>query len=264
MKLLIQPNGYTRVQAEHALAFLASLESQGHECALAKTEGDLLRRDDRWRGFSSGDCDIVVSLGGDGCVLRAAQTALSFGKPLLGINAGRLGYLCAGNLSDGQGLMEILSDSVLTERLILEFDYQGRTYYAVNDVVFAKKNFGETADLYLTVDHSAGVRIRGDGVILSTPTGSTAYNLSSGGPVLDLDSDVFLMTPICPHASSVHPTVLAGNRVASVRERDKRAQIYADGVFLGELSEEVCVRRSPRKLLLYTRKSHYGNIFGSP
>ncbi len=261
MKLFLCPNGFTGEQAEQAAECISALEKYGgHKCALSFTDSHRLTDDDRYARFSPAESDMIVSLGGDGSVLRAAQTAIIYEKPLIGINSGRLGYLCVMNLFEAVRFNELLPKCVCSKRSLLEFTYDSDTHYALNDVVIAKKNFGETVDLSVCIDDEDVIRVRGDGLIIATPTGSTAYNLSSGGPMLDPDTPSIVLTPICPHASHAHPIVLGDKRTVTVKERDKFAQVYADGSHIGSLFSDVTVRRSRRTLSLYSRQSPFGNM----
>lgn len=255
MKLWIRPNAYNQEQAEQVLACIASLETNGgHQCALSPSDSVLLYGSDAHSAFTPEESDMIISLGGDGSVLRAAKTAIAVQKPLLGINSGRLGYLCAIQLSEVDRFNEKLETLSLTNRTLLEFCYQGSIHRALNDVVIAKLNFGETADLQVCVDGEEPRQIRGDGLILATPTGSTAYNLSSGGSILDPGLPAIAVTPICPHIAR-HPMVISDSRSITVSERNNHAQIFADGVLTGTLEEPVTVYRSPRPLQLYSAGS---------
>lgn len=255
MKLLIHANGFTGEQTAQAAACFAALESGGNECALPPADSIRLFGDRSRAGFGPGESDIIISLGGDGSVLRAAQTAIAWDKPLLGINSGRLGYLCALDFAETGRFSEIFSQCVCTERTLLELTYDSETYYALNDVIIAKENFGETADLSVHIDSGSLLRVRGDGLIISTPTGSTAYNLSAGGPVLDAAMPSILLTQICPHAARACPIVLSDRRTVTVEERNRRAQVYADGRNIGNLSGVIAVRRAEKTLRMYSRRS---------
>ncbi len=243
---------------EQAINCISALEKYGgHKCALSSFDSHRLLGDGRHAIFHPAESDMIVSLGGDGSVLRAAQTAILYEKPLIGINSGRLGYLCAMNFDEAPHFDELLTECVCSERSLLEFTYNSDTHYALNDVVIAKKNFGETVDLSVCIDGEDMMQVRGDGLIIATPTGSTAYNLSSGGPILDPDMPSIVLTPICPHTSHVHPIVLSEKRTVKVKERNRFAQVYADGSHIGGLCSEVTVRRSQRALCLYSRQSAF-------
>lgn len=256
MKLLLCPNGYNKKQSEQAKECIRILSQVcGHECSLSLSDSLSLYGVSDYNAFSAADCDIIVSLGGDGSVLRAAVTAIDADKPLIGINSGRLGYLCAVDLAHVESFNSVVSGAEPSSRSLLEVTLGGRVHYALNDITAAKERFGQTVDLTVTIDGEKPTKIRGDGLIISTPTGSTAYNLSSGGPVIDPSTDVYALTPICPHGKSIPPLVLSSARAVRIFERDNAAQIYADGADIGRISGELTVRVSSRTLSLYTGKS---------
>ena len=255
MKLFICPNGYTEEQNIQAKQCICILEQKcGHSCAMTAENSEKVFGDDSKTGFDALDSDLVISLGGDGSVLRAAKTALANGKPLLGINSGRLGYLCAISFSELDNFNELFDILFLSQRHLLEVYAGDKRYIAVNDIVFAKKNVGSTVDLVISVDDERELKMRGDGIIFSTATGSTAYNLSAGGPMLSPDLDAFVMTPICPHSRQEYPVVLSENHTVNVSERYKEADIFVDGVFVDSLKEKAIVKKAPETLYLYTDK----------
>lgn len=252
MKLFLCPNGYTGEQARQAIHCVSVLEQNGHACALFPGESDSLYGDGSHAAFPPAESDLIVSLGGDGAVLRAAQTAISCEKPLIGINSGRLGFLCAMEYAPLAGFSENLSRCVPSRRSLLCLQGCGGVRYALNDVVVAKQNFGSTVDLGIWIDDKHAFHLRGDGVILATPTGSTGYSYSAGGPILDSDAGAILLTPICPHSVGCSVTVLNDHRRIRVSERDAAANVYADGVLVGPISSSIDIRKAEKSLCLYT------------
>ncbi len=256
MRLFLCPNLETAEQADIALQTVSILEEVcGHECALTEQNVERLYAGTRKVKFGPEEADMILSLGGDGSVLRAAKLALQVGKPLLGINSGRLGYLCAVSFNDLEKFNEILPALAISDRALLETEINGKTMTAVNDILVAKQNFGETVDLLVRVDEENTIRVRGDGLIFATPTGSTAYSLSAGGPILSSDVAGYVMTPICAHASFTHPVVLGPSQNVNVSERNKAAGLYADGVLCGTIDTPVIIRLSDKTLALYARKN---------
>ncbi len=257
MKLFISPNTYGNEQKKIAKAVVTKLEKQcGCECVLSLEEStEIFKNEDR--AGSPADCDYIVSVGGDGAVLRAAKTAVTYKKPLIGINAGRLGYLCA---LDTETLDSINSDTFsklsVSERIVLSADYDGREMLALNDVVIAKENFGATVSLSVMRDGEEILSSRGDGVIISTPTGSTSYSLSAGGPELDSELDCILITPICPHFEKVHPIVVKGDSVLVIGAENlekNKAIILTDGEEIGKMGHKLVITRNKTKLKLLTK-----------
>lgn len=235
MKLYICANGYTDRQKREAEACIEELTKAGHDCHLS----------------SAPECDLIISIGGDGALLRAAQTALRYDKPLFGINSGRLGYLCALSIQEISRFEDVLSLCHVHKRTILEYEWEGERKLAVNDVVIGKKNFGQTVDLLFECG-DVKMPVRGDGLILATPTGSTAYNYSAGGPLLEGDQKDLAVTPICAHNPEAKPLVIPDDRTLTVVNRRDNAGIYADGEYIGDLKEKITVNASKQilKLLL--------------
>ena len=250
LKLYLCPNGFTDEQVEQAAHCVRALSRLGHECA-ASIKAALNAVGCACADFAPEDSDMIVSLGGDGALLRAAQTAIASGKPLIGINGGRLGYLCALRLDEAEAFDEVLAACAPTERMLLAYDTGGGVRYALNDVVVAKINYGADIDLAVRVDGQEAFRLRGDGVIISTPTGSTAYTLSAGGPIVDLDARVLAVTMICARASVAHPIVLSDRKTIEAFAQPETAQVFADGVRVGGLAPSVTVRRSDKTLRLF-------------
>lgn len=158
--------------------------------------------------------DLVVVLGGDGTLLSVARR-LPSGTPVLGVNLGTLGFLAEIGRSElYPALLEILAGRHdLEQRSLLRVelvraDGETERFRVVNDAVIAKSALSRILDLDLSVDGRLVASYRSDGLIISTPTGSTAYNLSAGGPILNPTLPVCVLTPICPHAFSLRPIVV--------------------------------------------------------
>lgn len=259
MKLFLCPNLYKSEEREQAARCKEALEKQGHCCALSEEDAEcLFGKREKGAAFTVEESDLIVSLGGDGAVLRAAQVAIASGKGLVGINGGRLGFLCVATADQIDHFDEILRWCKPSERFLLEFTYASKTYYAVNDVVIAKNSFGASVDLTVSVEGFGEYPVRGDGIILSTPTGSTAYNHSAGGPILDVASDVIALTPICAHHGNTRTVITKAGNAIGVRERNNTAVIFADGNQIGKICPDFQVHRSTQNLVLYMRRgSHH-------
>lgn len=182
--------------------------------------------------------DLVVSLGGDGTLLRAARTVFDRDVPILGVNLGRLGFLTtlsSGSIDDG--VRRILSgDYLIEDRVTLEAEIRphgdgpARRFTALNDVVVHKAGAARMVrlDLWAGVDGDQAEigSFSGDGVILSTPTGSTAYSLSAGGPIVAPELECLLVTPILPHALAVRPLVVPGGETIAVTVLDRGGRLF--------------------------------------
>lgn len=180
------------------------------------------------------DYDLVVVLGGDGTLLSVARN-LADGIPILGVNLGNLGFLTEINRGElYPAMVQVLAGRFRTEKRSL-FDVELRRqggasqpvrFRVLNDAVITKSALARIIQLTLQVDGHLVARFRADGLILSTPTGSTAYNLSAGGPILGPSLGVAVLTPICPHALSLRPMVVPDSSRIEVTLETPREEVY--------------------------------------
>ena len=202
-----------------------------------------------------GTADAIVVLGGDGTILRAVHAYPDI--PILGLNLGGLGYLSSVEERDFTRALDMLARGAyrISERSMLSVRTgDGKWFPALNDVVADRVMSGHTAILDLAMDGKSVTRYLADGLIIATPTGSTAYSLAAGGPVLMPDSGSFVVTPMSPHALAVRPLVVKDSAHFTVTARRRangaaeRIGVYADGenVFMLEADESVDVVRSER------------------
>jgi NAD+ kinase len=168
--------------------------------------------------------DLVVVLGGDGTLLAAARAFAHTGTPLLSVNLGSLGFLTEVPLSDLYATLQAWCDgtAAIEVRSMMHAELfcggkRTRQWDALNDVVVAKGTIARMADFAVEIDGQPVATFRADGVILSTPTGSTAYNLSAHGPIVMPTVNAMLVTPICPHLLTIRPIVVPGESAISVR-----------------------------------------------
>lgn len=151
-------------------------------------------------------CDVAIAIGGDGTTLNVAKKASVKDKPVLGINAGRLGFM-SGIEKDELNLLANLvkGDYKIDERMMLkatvfENGVRKSVHHCLNDVVISRGNFARLIDINIYCDGRSVSNTRADGVIIATPTGSTAYSMAAGGPVVSPEADCIIETPICPHS----------------------------------------------------------------
>ena len=260
MKLFICPNGFSIEQDELAKDCLRRLVSLGHECAVSEKRfyDDFLKLG--LVAFGPEEADLIVSFGGDGALLRAAQVAVAAGKPLIGVNSGRLGYLSAMGYKDLPDFDRILAECILSERKLISCTLGGQTVTALNDIVITHIYFGTTVDLRVQLGSGNELRSRGDGLIFATPTGSTAYNLAVNGPIVDNDAPVITLTPVNPHSYLKNAVILPDSGVFTVTERSGQANVYADGVLMGPLTGPAVIALSEKKLQLFTRRTTIGSL----
>jgi NAD+ kinase len=215
-----------------------------------------------------GAADLVVAIGGDGTMLYATRLVAGRGVPLLGINRGRLGFLA--DITPGEMLRrvdEVLAGEYAEEhRLMLEAvidngDAAPRRALALNDVVLQKRATGRMLDFENWVD---GVYVNthgGDGLVIATPTGSTAYALSGGGPIIHPGLDAIALVPICPHTLSDRPIVIRGDAQIEVRVLDRpdtHGEVTCDGLLLGELAagQRLVVHAAQERVVLIHPHGH--------
>ncbi len=234
MKLYISANTYTADQQEKTAECIRRLELLGHECLTENVAGS----------------DMIVSVGGDGALLRAAGIALENDKPLIGINSGRVGHLCALKTEQIDEFDQVVEGCSIHSKTVLECVCEGKRFSALNDVIVGKDDFGRTVDQEVFVDGKKVMDIRGDGLIIATPTGSSAYNVSAGGPLVLDDSPILLITPICSHDTSVRPLIIPDDRRVTIRIRHEDAGIFADGRSVGKTSSDTLVMKSEKTLKL--------------
>ncbi|MBI4882339.1 MAG: NAD(+)/NADH kinase [Planctomycetes bacterium] len=216
--------------------------------------------DSTHRELDPGPNGLVVILGGDGAILSAAARLGGRPAPCIGIHLGRFGFLAELEPSTCRPYLERLfaGEGEIVERLMLRCEVlrQGKTLHselALNDAVVTARAAGRMLAVDLEVDGQLVANYRGDGLIISTPVGSTAYSLAAGGPVVEPDSDLILVTPLAPHTLSSRPLVLDSSRLLAVRlARGQRraAALVLDGqrVVTIRNGDLIRIRRSERPL----------------
>lgn len=175
--------------------------------------------------------DRVIAVGGDGTILHTAKAAAAYGKAVLGINAGRLGFMAGLEKNELDGLEKLISGDLPTERrMMLEIALRpdGRRFYCLNDAVVSCGALSRLIDITVNLDGQE-MHYRADGLILATPTGSTAYSLSAGGPVVDPAVDGILLTPICPHSLFARSLFLSPGRSIAVSAAGDDVYLTPDG-----------------------------------
>ncbi|MEE8320693.1 MAG: NAD(+) kinase [Gammaproteobacteria bacterium] len=213
-------------------------------------------------------CDLVIAIGGDGTMLMAAHLLSNTDVPLLGINLGRLGFLSDIPADAIQAdLDEILQGNYEEDK---RFMLRGQIYrdnrmllesYAFNDVIIQKWNSARLVELETYVNATFVHKQRSDGIIVSTPTGSTAYALSGGGPILHPSLDALVLVPICPHTLTNRPIVVEGNSLIEIivgtREIDI-ARMTCDGDIKHELApgDRVSIQKKDRYVRLIHPPKH--------
>lgn len=165
--------------------------------------------------------DVILTIGGDGTILHEANLSLEYRKPILGINLGRCGFLATCEIDEMETKLSAVArgDFMLDNRMLLYVRVLGDDSWkghALNDVVMTKGRLQQAIDFSIYCDDILVEHYRGDGVIVATPTGSTAYSLAAGGPILDSQTKGVVVTPICPHSLASPAMVFAQERKINI------------------------------------------------
>ena len=176
--------------------------------------------------------DIIITIGGDGTIMRYAKRAALDNKPILGINAGRMGYLADIEQNELHLISKLIKGEYKTEnRMMLDVTVMENgnkigQYFALNDAVITSGFISRIIDISVAVEKDA-INYRADGLIVSTPTGSTAYSMSAGGPIIDPSTENICITPICSHSLSAKPILMSANTKLLLKSfSKKRTEIY--------------------------------------
>ncbi len=213
----------------------------------------------------SAECDIIIAIGGDGTILTASVYASDHDKPLMGINTGRLGFMASMERDELGSLSKLKTgDYVKEERMMLDalLVRNGKTvssHAALNDIVIARP-YSKITDYEILTDGIVVSSMRSDGMVFATPTGSTAYALSAGGPILEPETECIQLTPICPHSLFSRTMVFKSERILEIRHFSDDESVYfsVDGKFSHALTaeESLIIKKSEKKLQLIDIKGH--------
>lgn len=240
------------------------IEEHGKNCFLSEKDGE----GHIIPGTVPEEAQCGLVLGGDGTLIRAVRDLGERSLPLLGINLGTLGYLADVELKDFREALDRLFDGArdIEERMMLEGEFRSsRKDIAMNDIVLAREGKVRIVSFNIYVNGTLLNTYHADGVILSTPTGSTGYNLSAGGPVVEPTAQMIVITPICSHALNTSSVVLSADDLIEVEicegryGRQEQVSLCFDGAEQTTLvtGEKVCIRRADQtaKLVKLSRES---------
>ena len=210
--------------------------------------------------------DFIIAIGGDGTILHIAQDAVRYDVPVLGINAGRVGFLATIEREETELIAKIASgDYQIENRMLIEASVGTENCWAVNDIVLTRGEYSRIVDIDILCDGNPIYSLRGDGVILSTPTGSTAYAMSAGGPVVDPSIQSISLSPICPSSLFSRTILFAPERKLTLCAKhvnnDSDLILSADGS-LGikvPIGKDIQVQRSQKvfRLIRFAGKGFY-------
>lgn len=223
------------------------------------SENDAKKDDEKVRG-----CDLIITVGGDGTLLSMNHLAIKYNKPILGINLGRLGFLTAieGNqLNDLCRFFDHPEEYEIKKHSLLKARVNNSNWkYCLNDIVIAKHMFSNTISSSVYCNDSNIGNIVCDSIIVATATGSTAYSLSAGGPIVDNDLNALVISPVAVHSLNATPMVLAKNKIITIKFDESRKQdifVSFDGENHRQISEKdtVTVQLSNKALNICSAKN---------
>ena len=255
---------------EAALKIIDWANANKVDCHICGELASLIERKDISRKNNElwKSCDVFIALGGDGTMLSASRAAGDHGIPVLGVNLGGVGFLTEITQEQiEEALVRLKNDDFqLEERMILEASFPHKEFavtFALNDVVIDHADNTRMAKLDLFSNNEFVCPYSSDGLIVATPTGSTAYSLSAGGPVLHPLMDAIIVSPVSPHTLALRPIIFSKDDVLKIRigPSDMKHRVSVDGQTIGYLSagEEALVRKANHKLKLikFEDKSFY-------
>lgn len=245
------------------------IQEQGLVSLLEEDAAQKLGRDDGVkREDIPAESDLVVVLGGDGTLLSIAHLAAHKNVPVLGVNLGSLGFLTEVPLDEMYLTLEAYlngNEKIVSPRQMLDVAARGETYYVLNDVVINKGALARMIQCAMWINDKEITIPRADGLIISTPTGSTAYSLSAGGPIIQPYIPAIIIAPICPHTLSFRPMIISSDSEIKIQilTKGEKSYLTLDGQrgSLMETNEVVTVRNSQFKLyLISSPKRNYFDL----
>lgn len=214
----------------------SQFEAKGIQVILAERSAKSIGLDGVLFETMCSEADFLVSLGGDGTLLSLVRRSHGSHKPVVGINAGNLGFLADVTIDDVETFLNnlISGDYRIDERMMIEGYIQRKSgkkepFFAFNDVVITRPVVSKMATIYASIDGERFNTYRGDGLIIATPTGSTAYNLASGGPVMYPLTQALIMTPIMAHSLTQRPLVVPADFTIELSSPEERIIAVIDG-----------------------------------
>ena len=212
------------------------------------------------------DVDAIAVFGGDGTILRVVEYALEFDVPILAVNIGTIGFLSCVESNELNKAVELIKNQRdFDKRSVIKVKCGGNKYYALNEALVQRFTSGtsmsEVAKLSLSIGGDFVDKYYADGMIISTPTGSTAYSLSCGGAIITPDLNAFIATPVCPHSLHSRPVVYSDSYEAeiSVLDNSCKCALYVDGKFVSNVKrgESVKVTRSRKMVKFYKTQDNF-------
>lgn len=263
-KVCVIANAVKETAAERAEQVRVFFRERGIDCVVLL---DDFSEQTSYEPVLQDDMECAVVLGGDGTLIHVARKLAEKRIPVFGINMGNLGFLTHADSGKARAALDALisGEYFIEERMMLEASVDGMEFgTALNDVVLTRNGFSRIISVGIYVNGKPVCNYRGDGVIVATPTGSTGYNLSAGGPVVAPTTELFLITPICPHSLNARSILLSAEDELHlvVREekktQDEEAIITLDGQYAKDLAAEdtIVIRKSEKKAYFIQLNNH--------
>ena len=238
--------------------------------SILNTSADLLKKFDSRKIVTleklSSISDMVVSIGGDGTMLNTAYSVRGSGTPILGVNFGKLGFLAEFDIESFSEFMCDVKTSnyIVEERVALIGTSAGisESLYAINDLVIDKGSWSKMIELTVFVDDEYVTTFSADGIIIATPTGSTGYSLSTGGPIVNPQADVITLSPIAPHTLTMRPLVISDRQKITIKVNSQydTIQVSSDGQRVNFIKPPatICIEKSDKPVkLVHSKKNNY-------
>lgn len=278
MKLGISPNYLKTDIFEFVNVLISKLQNAEVEFVLSDSVIKLNNVSaDYWDKYSlfseetlADNCDVIISIGGDGTLLQSAFNSRYAETPLLGINFGKLGFLAEFETGNVDELIEYLKneDLVIERRNALDakcLSEECDVLYAINDIVIDKGKYPKMIEISIEIDGEYVSTFSADGIIIATPTGSTGYSLSTGGPIVSPRTDSITLSPISAHTLSMRPLVISSSQEVVIRANSQfeDVQVICDGqrVSFVKSPAEIKITKSKYDLkLVHNKEKHYFKI----
>ena len=243
---------------DHIFSVFKSLDKHQLDYDVDSQSFDLISKLDNYNGdfnFSkveklSNEYDFVISIGGDGTILRSANEIGELSIPIIGLNKGRLGFLANSPIEIIDSIIEKITNSNyrISERTIIQVEFEGKTKNALNEISISRKNTTSLITIDTKLNNQYLNTYWADGLIISTPTGSTGYSLSCGGPIIMPDSKNLVLTPIAPHNLNARPLVISDNKQIeiSINGRENEYFVSADSqIFSVNIDSKINISKAP-------------------
>ena len=196
--------------------------------------------------------DFIVSVGGDGTILHSSELALKLDIPILGVNVGHLGFLATVEGDNLEPLSHLKENLEIEELMLLDIYVNGEFKGSVlNEITVTREGYSGIVDVEVTVDNSESFNYRADGIIVSTPTGSSAYSFSAGGPIIEKTAKAIMITPLCPHSLMNRSLIISPERSLKIKAHSRsKIVLLSDGNNNAVLNEEteIVIKKSEKTL----------------